>query len=261
MSTEAKVAIYKWAYETEDFDTEEYESIEDAAEDLVEESRYDHYGVPVYEVDGMEVCATDDYDVAEEGAIQWNESVTEECGPGNFWEDYVEKEWFEEAQREMNESYAYDIKDESSSDEDMYVNRLHEELCDYGIMSALDLPEEPEQSDYQTDEGEDDEDAYNEAYYEWEGDCDNIRSEAESEAEDNVSELADKMTEDQGDAVEYYRDNFGDDDFNRVVKDNGLLDVRAYAEYCARIDGVAHALAGYDGEEYEQDGYYIYRTN
>lgn len=261
MSIEAKVAIYKFAYETDEFDTEVYETLEEAAEDLVDELGYDYYGLEAYEVDGMEVAVTDDYDVAEEGAILWNESVTEECGPGNGWEPYVESGWFEDAQQEMNESYADDIQNESSSDDDMYVNRLHEELADYGIMSALDLPEEPDQDDYEDEDGEPDEAAYDYAYEEWEQEVERLREDAESEAQDNISELADKMSDDQGDAIEYYRDNFGEDEFNRIVKEQELLDVRAYAEYCADVDGVAHALASYDGNEYEEDGYYIYRTN
>jgi len=76
-----------------------------------------------------------------------------------------------------------------------------------------------------------------------------------------ISELAEKMSEDQGDAVQYYISEFGDEEFNTVVKENNLIDVRAYAEFCVRTDGVSHALAGYDGNEYEVDGFYIYRTN
>jgi len=255
MSIEAKVALYKFVYETEEFDTEEYETLEDAADDMIEESSYDHYGVPAYEVDGMEFAVTDDYSEAEEGAIQWNESVTEECGPGNFWEDYVESGWFEDIQREMNESYAEEIKDDNSSDEDLYVNRLHEELCDFGLMEPLNLDEEPTQGEYDTTE------EYDDAYEEWEANSYDTKSRVEDEAANMISELAEKMSEDQGDAVQYYISEFGDEEFNTVVKENNLIDVRAYAEFCVRTDGVSHALAGYDGNEYEVDGFYIYRTN
>ena len=64
-----------------------------------------------------------------------------------------------------------------------------------------------------------------------------------------------------GSWMEEYKFQFGEEDFNNVLIRHNLIDMDALANWCVDMDGVAHFLAHYDGEEYEQDGYYIYRTN
>ena len=61
--------------------------------------------------------------------------------------------------------------------------------------------------------------------------------------------------------MEEYKFQFGEEDFKHILIRNNLIDTDALAKWCVGMDGVAHYLASYDGEEYEQDGYYIYRTN
>lgn len=64
-----------------------------------------------------------------------------------------------------------------------------------------------------------------------------------------------------GQWMEEYKFQFGEEDFNNVLIRYNLIDTDAIAKWCVDVDGVAHYIATYDGEEYEQDGYYIYRTN
>jgi hypothetical protein len=241
-------ALYEYIYGTE-FDSDSYESLEDAIEGECVEERWTHYGLPVYSIDGGEYAVAEDWEDAENAALESVKSLIDDIGVSGFsmnMQNFVESRWFEEAEREMHESYAYDIKDESSSDEDLYVSRLHEELVDYSLMDALELPEEP---DYE------DEDAHDE----WEKECDDLRSSAEKEANSKIDELADAMM--SNDSVEYYIDNFGEEDFNEVVTREGLIDEDEVAEYVVKMDGVAHVLAGYDGEEHENGGCYFYRIN
>lgn len=64
------------------------------------------------------------------------------------------------------------------------------------------------------------------------------------------------------DSIQWYINNFGKEDFNKVVIDKGLVDLDALAEAITEADGPANELAGYDGEEIELPcGYYCYRHN
>mgnify|MGYP001409904524 CR=1 FL=1 len=250
-----KEALFDFIY-GENFDSEVYESKEDAIENLVEYS-YQSYGLDSFECDGGEYLVADSYSDAEEAAKDSIKDLFDDIGIEGFnlgsIESFVDSRWFEEAEKEMHESYVYDIKDETSSDEDLYVNRLHEELCDNGLMDPLELPTEPERDDFE------DESDYDSAIEDWENECESIRNRAESEAEDKMYDLSDNMM--SNDSIEYYIDNFGESEFNDVAKRNDLFDIDAIAQYVLDTDGVGHILAGYDGNEYEQNGCYIYRTN
>ena len=45
-----------------------------------------------------------------------------------------------------------------------------------------------------------------------------------------------------------------------IIKEN-LLNIEELAQYCVDVDGVAHFLAAYNGEELEYNNYYLYRVN
>lgn len=64
-----------------------------------------------------------------------------------------------------------------------------------------------------------------------------------------------------GQWMEEYRGQFGEQDLNITLLNNNLIDIEELAKYCVDVDGVASYLATYDHEEVEHDGYYIYRTN
>ena len=54
---------------------------------------------------------------------------------------------------------------------------------------------------------------------------------------------------------------FGRDYFEDMVKEHNLVDIEKVAEWCVEMDGVAHTLAHYDGQEEEFNGFYFFRTN
>ena len=65
----------------------------------------------------------------------------------------------------------------------------------------------------------------------------------------------------KGQEMDEYKFNFGDEEFQRVLIEENLIDLEELAKYCVDVDGVAHALASYDGEEIEHEGMYLYRVN
>ena len=65
----------------------------------------------------------------------------------------------------------------------------------------------------------------------------------------------------KGNELEEYKYLFGEEGFQRVLIERNLIDITALAKWCVDMDGVAHTLASYDGDEIECNGYYIYRTN
>lgn len=64
-----------------------------------------------------------------------------------------------------------------------------------------------------------------------------------------------------GQWMDEYKYQFGESEFQQVLIRENLIDIEELAKYCVNIDGVGHFIASYDGEETEQEGYYIYRTN
>ena len=65
----------------------------------------------------------------------------------------------------------------------------------------------------------------------------------------------------QNNWIDEFKYQFGDELFNEIVMKENLIDIEALAQWCVDMDGVAHFLASYDGEEIEENGYYIYKTN
>lgn len=81
----------------------------------------------------------------------------------------------------------------------------------------------------------------------------------EEEIRDNYfNSLQDSI---KGQEIEEYKFQFGEEHFNDTLIKEDLIDIEALAQWCVDMDGLAHYLASYDGEELEENGYYIYRTN
>lgn len=78
-------------------------------------------------------------------------------------------------------------------------------------------------------------------------------------------DFLDYLCDYQGGAVEWYRDNFGEEQLSEIAKNNNLIDWDEAIEECISIDGIAHTLASYDGNEntevVDDETYYIYRIN
>lgn len=67
------------------------------------------------------------------------------------------------------------------------------------------------------------------------------------------------------DPVQEFIDEFGEREFNDVVKEHNLLDYQKAAEAIVDADGIANTLSSYDGNEnevtYNGNDYYIFRAN
>ena len=65
----------------------------------------------------------------------------------------------------------------------------------------------------------------------------------------------------KGQEVEEFKFQFGEEYFNEILTKENLIDITALAKWCVDIDGVAHYLASYDGEEISENNLYLYRVN
>ena len=65
----------------------------------------------------------------------------------------------------------------------------------------------------------------------------------------------------EGNEMEEFKYQLGDEEFQRVLLQENLIDIDKVANWCVDMDGVAHTLAHYDGQEEEFNGFYFFRTN
>ena len=63
----------------------------------------------------------------------------------------------------------------------------------------------------------------------------------------------------QNNWIDEFKFQFGDDLFNDIVIKENLINIEELAKWCVDMDGVAHTLATWDGEETETNGYYFYQ--
>jgi hypothetical protein len=146
----------------------------------------------------------------------------------------VDEDWFADALRESTQYYVDDIEEETYG-QDKYANRLIEELVENGILGDDDLEEDEDLGGLLT----------------YTGDIDSLKE-----------EYVDLLVDREDNPIEYYINNFGSDSFTDVCKENMLIDWDKVAEECIDVDGVAHFIARYDGEEHDLgDGLYAYRQN
>lgn len=211
----------------EAYKSRKHEALEDESDEvkamvkeLAEETgnNYEDAALESY-APGNGICVTfgdeeyycyEDYSDAEEASNEGVKQILDDLGITglNFEnlggiEQFLDVDWFKDAQREDAEFYVNDIK-ESEPD------RYKEEFGDI-----------------------DEEDAVEKCLEDW-GD----------------------------DYIQWFKDNFGEKEFNTAVKENNLVDLDALAEAITEADGPANELARYDGKEIELPcGYYCYRSN
>ena len=65
----------------------------------------------------------------------------------------------------------------------------------------------------------------------------------------------------KGNEIDEYKFQFGEEAFRDTLLENNLIDIEKVAKWCVDMDGVAHTLATYDGQEEEFNGFYFFRTN
>lgn len=211
----------------EAYKSRKHEALEDESDEvkamvkeLAEETgnNYEDAAIESY-APGKGICVTfgdeeyycyEDYSDAEEASNEGVKQILDDLGITglNFdnlggIEQFLDVDWFKDAQREDAEFYVNDIK-ESEPD------RYKEEFGDI-----------------------DEEDAVEKCLEDW-GD----------------------------DYIQWFKDNFGEKEFNTAIKENNLVDLDALAEAITEADGPANELARYDGKEIELPcGYYCYRSN
>ena len=66
---------------------------------------------------------------------------------------------------------------------------------------------------------------------------------------------------DAAEAFDEFIFNYGREYTEKLIIKENLLNVEELAQYCVDVDGVAHYLSSYDGEELEHNNYYLYRVN
>jgi len=145
---------------------------------------------------------------------------------GHIDQDAAE-EFFRQVYTEWDESYAYDIQNEASNEG--YDSRLTDELVQWGIVTE----------DEALEEGFDPTD----------------------HIDDFVEKTVDEKIEEGSGGYDHYEFNFGKEDAQRLLVEHNLLDLDEAAQDAVDVDGVAHFLAHYDGNEVEVVNTYWYRQN
>lgn len=208
-----------------------------------EPSIYDTAYAPIIGFNNEEWYVFDDEDSARDAAIEDTRDLIDDIGITviNFGylggiENYVDTEWFEDAYRELEENYCWDILDEGDN---IYDNRLVAECYEEGLIDDDDFEED--------EKGEPD---YTQC----------IVSDDEL-----VERYADLLMNRIVDYVDEFKSEFGEREFNDVVMEKGLVDIDKLCEDIVDTDGIANTLSSYDGKEvtYDFDGntYYMYRHN
>lgn len=217
--------------------SDEPEVTEDKLEvtELSTESGRKYYDISTE--DGEEYLVAD-HDAARELAEADVRETYADLGLESFAPDYkdyvltnfVNDDPFWDAMHESNETYVDDIKSEGS---DEYESRFVEELVERGIASKDDLEENDEWIFVLKDGLED--------------------------------EMTDKFVQEldeSEDAVQWFMDNFGEEEFRDFAKRNNALDIDKVVKDVIDTDGIAHFIASYDGTELElDDDMYAYRIN
>lgn len=64
-----------------------------------------------------------------------------------------------------------------------------------------------------------------------------------------------------GNWIDEFKFQFGEELFYDIIIKENLIDLDELSKWCVDMDGVAHTLAHYDGQEEEFNGFYFFRTN
>ena len=209
----------------------EYLNVEPSA---IEYRGNNEYGEEEYPDTYLVLTEEEAYDAA----IEDVKNVYDDLGLESFtptFQDWIldnaaETGWFYAAFEEMEQSYVDDIENETDS---VFENRLIAELVDEDLLTEDDFDDwgsyEPTLKDT-------------------------------VDLDDLKRQYVERLIPD--DPVKAYKDEFGKEEFRDAVRNNDLVDIDKVAEEAVSVDGVAHFIASYDGEEIElSNGYYAYRTN
>jgi hypothetical protein len=221
----------------------EDEWVQNAIKDLEEESgeEIEVFEYPAYEQWGLKAVKSvsgdkewliaEDYDAAERVALNKVEEdlrnepelFTPSWLEGHIDKDYLRDQLYDDV---LNYNYDYyvDIADE---DDDEFINRQRLELYEGDYITE----EEAKDPNFDT--------------------TDAIEKAAEDKTQENLE-----------DPLDYFREIYNENEALEQAIKIGRIDIEAAAEDAVSIDGVAHFLSGYDGNEIElSSGAYAYRIN
>ena len=201
--------------------------MEQALDSLIKETGNEDLDITMVSDNGNEFFAGNDMEEyrvfktekdAEEKAIEQVREDLEE-NPDYFNQDwlmnYIDgRDFFEEALNEMNYSYVQDIESESDK---KYANRLIAEMVENGI-----LDEDDAQSG-------------------------NAEELAEYYKDDYIALLTQEKLDEGNDGLDYFINNFGENETYGMVVDNNLIDMDKASQDAVNSDGIAHFISSYDG--------------
>jgi hypothetical protein len=79
---------------------------------------------------------------------------------------------------------------------------------------------------------------------------------------DYVTLLTQEKLEEGNDGLDYFINNFGEEETYKMVMDNNLIDIQEASQDAVQTDGIGHFLSSYDGETlYLSDDCVAYRIN
>ena len=216
--------------------------MEQALTSLIEETGNEGLDITMVSDDGNEFFAgndMEDYHVFKTEDDAQNRAVEEvrqylEDSPENFSQEWLKnyidgRNFFEEQLDNMNRIYAEDIASENDS---KYANRLIAEMVENGIMDEDDAlsGNAEELSDYYM--------------------------------QDFVNVLTESQLDEGNDGLDYFINNFGEEETYKMVVDNNLIDIDEASKDAVNVDGIGHFLSSYDGETlYLSNDCVAYRTN
>lgn len=178
-----------------------------------------------------------DYDEAYARALDDVKEVYDDLGLEAFTPAF--QEWILENAMNLDFLESATYEDISALVDDMDDEEVADECIDEGIVEAHEVYDE--ESDEYSPELRDDVDFYA------------LRQ-----------KLIDKKFETIDDYKQYWIDMLGEHEFFEWIKNSDFaeVDIYAVAEECISLDGIAHFIATYDGEEVELgDDLYAYRLN
>lgn len=176
-----------------------------------------------------------DEDEAREACYDYIEEFIDDCGIEGFtpyfqdriYSEFLDDDWFEEACKEMQESYAYDIQSEGG---EIGANRLIDECIDEGIISSDELDEDGEYT----------------------GDLDLVEEYSEF--------LFDRVGREYSTYAEWYVADFGD--VRDIIRSGAVsLDMDGIVDACIDEDGYGHNLASYDGITIDLPNYMAFKQD
>ena len=200
------------------------------------ENSYDN----VFEANGEEWAVLTE-DEAREMAMEDIRNIFDDLGLEAFTpsfqeqiiNNYVETDAIEEMMLDSYRGYVDDIEYENDY---IYGTRCIQEMYDEGILTD---------DDFEVDED-------GEILY------DTLKDSVD--LEDKKEEYAQMLT-DSNDPISWLHELYSEKELGDFLVRENLIDIDRVAEECIEIDGIAHFIASYDGNEVDLGDFYGYRLN